>query len=42
LAFAPDDLAGYAGPVFDFSMTNPALMRLLAWFSLEQQTKRSS
>ncbi|MDR1074995.1 MAG: TetR family transcriptional regulator [Xanthomonadaceae bacterium] len=38
LAFTPDDLGGYAGRVFDFSMAHPALMRLLAWFSLEQKT----
>lgn len=37
LTFTPDDLGGYAGRVFDFSMANPALMRLLAWFNLEQQ-----
>jgi len=38
LAFVPDDLEGYAGRVFDFSMAHPELMRLLAWFSLEQKT----
>lgn len=37
LAFTPDDLAGYAGRVFDFSMANPALMRLLVWFALEDR-----
>ncbi|MHC1481282.1 TetR family transcriptional regulator [Frateuria aurantia] len=37
LVFTPDDLGGYAARVFDFSMANPALMRLLAWFSLEQK-----
>ena len=36
--FTPDDLPGYAGRVFDFAMANPDLMRLLAWFSLEQRT----
>src|ERR1700719_3266482 len=29
--FTPDDLPGYAGKVFDFAMSNPDLMRLLAW-----------
>ncbi|MDR3482890.1 MAG: TetR family transcriptional regulator [Burkholderiaceae bacterium] len=42
LAFTPDDLGGYAGRVFDFSMAHPALMRLLAWFSLEQKTNSPS
>lgn len=35
--FTPDDLAGYAGRVFDFAMANSDLMRLMAWFSLEQK-----
>ncbi len=35
--FTPDDLAGYTGRVFDFAMANPDLMRLMAWFNLEQK-----
>jgi AcrR family transcriptional regulator len=34
--FTPDDLPGYAGKVFDFAMANPDMMRLMAWFTLEQ------
>jgi hypothetical protein len=34
--FTPDDLPGYAGKVFDFAMTKPGLMRLVAWSALEQ------
>src|SRR5258708_28201801 len=34
--FTPDDLPGYAAQVFDWSLTNPDLMRLLAWSALEQ------
>ena len=37
--FTPDDLPGYAAKVFDWAMTNPDLMRLLAWSALEQQAK---
>jgi AcrR family transcriptional regulator len=37
--FTPNDLPGYAAKVFDFAMANPDLMRLMAWSSLEQQTK---
>lgn len=37
LTFTPDDLAGYAARVFDFTMKQPDLMRLMAWFSLEQK-----
>ncbi|SEN18841.1 transcriptional regulator, TetR family [Luteibacter sp. UNCMF331Sha3.1] len=37
LKFTPEDLSGYAGRVFDFSVANPALMRLLVWFTLEQK-----
>jgi AcrR family transcriptional regulator len=37
LPFTPDDLSGYATQVFDFAMANPDLMRLLAWFGLEQK-----
>lgn len=36
LMFSPDDLPGYAGRVFDFSMAHPDLMRLLVWSTLEQ------
>ncbi|QSF48013.1 TetR family transcriptional regulator [Paenibacillus tianjinensis] len=37
ITFTPDDLPGYAVRVFDFAMSNPDLMRLMAWFSLEQK-----
>jgi AcrR family transcriptional regulator len=37
--FTPDDLPGYAGKVFDWSMANPDLMRLMAWSTLEQKAK---
>jgi AcrR family transcriptional regulator len=36
LVFTPDDLPAYALQVFDFAMANPDLMRLMAWFGLEQ------
>jgi len=36
IPFTPDDLPGFAGRVFDFAMTRPDLMRLLAWSTLEQ------
>src|SRR5690242_10400109 len=36
LPFTPDDLPGYATRVFDLAMANSDLMRLMAWFSLEQ------
>lgn len=36
-AFTPEDLPGYAARVFDFTMAHPELMRLMAWFSLEQK-----
>ena len=32
-------MAGYAAKVFDRAQANPDLMRLLAWFALEQQAK---
>lgn len=32
----PDDLPGFAGRTFDFSLRHPDLMRLLAWNNLEQ------
>jgi len=37
IAFTPDDLPGYAVRVFDFAISNPDLMRLMAWFNLEQK-----
>src|SRR5215471_14337227 len=37
--FTPDDLPGYAAKVFDWAMANPDLMRLMAWFALEQKAK---
>src|SRR5882762_7101092 len=37
--FTPDDLPGYALRVFDFAMAHPDLMRLMAWFGLEQKTE---
>ncbi|SFI81195.1 transcriptional regulator, TetR family [Paenibacillus sp. UNC496MF] len=37
ISFTPDDLPGYAARVFDFGMSRPDLMRLLAWYNLEQQ-----
>jgi len=36
--FTPEDLPGFAVRTFDFAMGNPKLMRLLAWFNLEQKT----
>ncbi|KGD72799.1 hypothetical protein HA49_11255 [Tatumella morbirosei] len=39
LSFRPDDLAGYAAEVFDFAQNNPRIMKLMAWYSLEQQAK---
>jgi AcrR family transcriptional regulator len=38
IPFTPDDLPGFAGRVFDFAMSRPDLMRLLAWSTLEQPT----
>jgi AcrR family transcriptional regulator len=37
--FTPDDLPRYAAKVFDWAMANPNLMRLMAWFALEQKGK---
>src|ERR1700739_4219367 len=37
LPFTPDDLAGYAARAFDYATANPASMRLVAWFALEQE-----
>lgn len=39
--FTPDDLPGYAGKLFDWTMANPDLMRLLAWSTLERTAKES-
>jgi len=39
LPFTLDDLPGYAVRVFDFAMSHPDLMRLLAWFGLEQTSE---
>ncbi len=36
--FTPDDLSGYGVRVFDFAMDHPQLMRMMAWFALEQAT----
>jgi AcrR family transcriptional regulator len=35
--FTPDDLPVYAARVFDFAMAHPDLVRLMAWFGLEQK-----
>jgi AcrR family transcriptional regulator len=37
LPFTPDDLPGFAVRVFDYAMAHPELMRLIAWFGLEQK-----
>ncbi len=37
LNFTPDDLPDYAARIVDFAMANPDLLRLLAWFGLEQK-----
>jgi AcrR family transcriptional regulator len=39
IPFTPDDLPGFAGRVFDFAMSRPDLMRLLAWSTLEQSAQ---
>jgi AcrR family transcriptional regulator len=39
LTFTPEDLPAYAGRVFDFAMSNPDIMRLMAWFGLEQKVE---
>jgi AcrR family transcriptional regulator len=36
LPFTADDLPGYAVRAFDYAMKHPDLMRLMAWFNLEQ------
>ena len=35
---SPEDLEGYAGAYFDFAMTNPRVMRLIAWGGLEAKS----
>ena len=40
--FTPADLPGYAAKVFDWAMANPDLMRLMAWFTLEQKAMASA
>jgi len=35
--FTPDDLPAYAGRAFDYAQAHPDVMRLMAWFTLEQQ-----
>ena len=37
--FTPEDLPDYAGRLFDFVMEHTNLVRLLAWFGLEQDMK---
>ncbi|HEU0165054.1 MAG TPA: TetR family transcriptional regulator [Thermomicrobiales bacterium] len=37
IPFSGEDLPGYAAATFDFAMANPDVMRLLAWFALEQR-----
>ena len=37
LPFTPDDLPDYAARAFDYAIANPASMRLVAWFALEQE-----
>jgi hypothetical protein len=34
--FAPEDLPGYAGRLFDFLVANPHLLRLATWHRLER------
>jgi AcrR family transcriptional regulator len=40
--FTPEDLPAYAGKLFDWSIANPDLMRLLAWCTLEQKPNGSA
>src|SRR5215472_12727986 len=37
LPFTPNDLPGFAVRAFDYAMVHPDLMRLIAWFGLEQR-----
>ncbi|ACT04802.1 TetR family transcriptional regulator [Paenibacillus sp. JDR-2] len=41
IPFSFDDIPGFAVNVFDFAMANPKIMRLLMWFTLEQNTVSS-
>jgi Tetracyclin repressor-like, C-terminal domain len=36
--FAPDDLAGYVGRLFDYLVERPEVMRLATWAGLERPT----
>ncbi|SET14421.1 TetR family transcriptional regulator [Paenibacillus sp. NFR01] len=36
--FNAEDLSGFASGVFDFAMAHPKVMRLLMWFTLEQNS----
>jgi AcrR family transcriptional regulator len=36
--FAPDDLAGYVGRLFDYLMQHPEVLRLATWAGLERPT----
>jgi AcrR family transcriptional regulator len=38
VTFTPDDLEQYAGAYFDFAMSNPQVMRLIAWCGLEAKS----
>lgn len=42
LPITPDDLPGYAVRIFDFTMANPELTRLVAWSNLEAQALEPS
>ncbi len=35
--FTTDDLPGYAARVFEFALARPDVMRLMAWYALEQR-----
>jgi len=37
IAFTPENLPDYAARLFDFVVDHPELIRLLAWFGLEQR-----
>lgn len=39
ITFTPEDLPKYAVNVFDWAMTNPKIVRLMTWYSLEQQVE---
>jgi AcrR family transcriptional regulator len=36
--FAPDDLPGYAGKMFDFHVAHPDISRVIAWHQLERDS----